>query len=175
MAYELNIWDTLAAIDQRKFGYWNSLTEDERKGFAPIVVLRWLSIISQPNEDAELLLFLVNEIANVNFFDLYEHPELQMLLMTSCGLGRKLNHKWLGMVKQPPKRSPVLDFLSTIYVQANDLELGIVLSKLGREGFVELLADCALPPNECEELTNAHDRLNGIKVKTSKSKSKKGS
>ena len=35
-----------------------------------------------------ILSFMVNELVNKNFEEVYKHPELQWLLMSMCGTGK---------------------------------------------------------------------------------------
>ena len=48
-AYKLDIMSVLEAIDTKQTSFYNNLTEEERKGFVPLIALRWLSAVSDRN------------------------------------------------------------------------------------------------------------------------------
>ena len=152
MAYRLDIRETLRRIDRRDFGYFDSLSEDERKGFAPPVVLRWASAVAS---EGETHLWLVNEIANVHYHDLYQHPELQYKLMASCGSGVTRRHEWIPGVKPPKKRSPVMTFLEHLQPSASDFELDLLYANLTETELRTMLDDCAIEARQAKIVLSA--------------------
>lgn len=90
MTNKLDIFELLRHIDDKDKQFLESLTPELRKGFAPIVALRWLS---GSGNDSQLL--NLNELVNSTVFNLYSHPELLYRMMTiSTPKGRK-NYKWI--------------------------------------------------------------------------------
>ncbi len=75
--YKLDVFAVLNAAQRKKFDFFDALTDDQRKGFAPVVVQRWLSGTSDP-----LQLVLTNECVNPYVFSLAKHPDLLYKLMT---------------------------------------------------------------------------------------------
>lgn len=128
--FKLDIFQTLAAIDGHDLDYLDRVSEDERKGYAPPVVLRWTSAAQQ---NGEWYLVAANR-ANMYFHDIYEHPELQYKLTASCGAQRRTRHDWIPMAKQR-KVSKLHGFLSTYYPEANSMEIEIMLSKFDTATF----------------------------------------
>lgn len=76
--YKLDVFATINAMQAKKFNYYNNLTKDQKKGFAPVVVQRWLSGTSN-----ELQIVMLNEYVNPYVFGLSKHPDLLYKLMTT--------------------------------------------------------------------------------------------
>lgn len=90
--YALDVFELLNKINDPKIAdIYADLTEDERAGFAPLVVLRWMSGSSDGGE-----IVAVNEFANRYVFSLGRHPHLLMLLMQACSSKRKKRYNWVA-------------------------------------------------------------------------------
>lgn len=127
--HALDLTKTLNAIDAHDLGYFSRLKPEEQKGFASPVVLRMTSSASAPL--SEWALIAANEKANLYHFDLYKHPELQYMLMASCGEGRT-RHPWIPMAKKESGIGPKEEFLQRFYPMANADELKIVIQHLNQ-------------------------------------------
>jgi hypothetical protein len=78
-AYKTDIFDLMRRIDKGDHQLWSKLTEEERKGLSPLLVMKWMSGTS----DLRQIVFL-NTLANVVVFPLAKHPELLLKLLTVC-------------------------------------------------------------------------------------------
>lgn len=87
--YKLDIFNTLGQINQKNTEFFQGLTEDEKKGFQPMVTMRWMSGTSSP-----LQVVLLNELVNPYVFSLPNHKDLLFKLMTLCSSGKQRN-KWI--------------------------------------------------------------------------------
>lgn len=172
--YKLDIFETLAAIDKRDFGFYDRLTEEQRKGFAPPVVLKWAAGVEGPL--TEEYLWLVNNQANINFWDIHQHPELQFKLLASAGRGRNQRHKFVSFPKTKAKADKVTQFLIQFWPDANDNEIGIILNQYTPETFSDFVRSAGLTPAEEKEVIDAHGRLSGKAPKkpSKKAGAKKG-
>ncbi len=94
--YKIDLGEVLSSIDLKKRDYYASLSEEERKSFSGIVMLRFLS---NSSSDADYSLLMTNEVANPYFYEMWEHPELQYLLLTAAASGKKKQHKWIANTK----------------------------------------------------------------------------
>lgn len=100
MSNKLDIFELLRHIDDKDNTFLKSLSDDSRKGFMPVVTLRWLS-----GSGNNIQLMNLNELVNSTVFNLHAHPELLYRLMTiSTPKGRK-NYKW---IKTPSKRNTTM-------------------------------------------------------------------
>lgn len=170
-AHKLDIFETLSAIDKRKRDFYANLTEEEQKGFAPPVVLRWASAVTDGPE-SEHHIWLVNERANVNFNEIWQHPELQFKLLASCGSGRNQRHQWIPMAGRKKKADGVREFVERFWPDANDFEIDILLNQFTDESFEEFVLGSGLTPEEIKEVLEAYGRLTGKAVKPKSKKSK---
>jgi hypothetical protein len=164
-AHKLDIFETLAAIDRRDKDFYSTLTEEARKGFAPPVVLRWASAV-RDGPNSEHYIWLVNERVNVNFHDIWDHPELQYKLLASCGTGKnERNHQWVAMAGKMKKADKVRTFIGQFWPDANDTELYILLNQFTDESFEDFVLSSGSTPDEIKEVMEAYGRLTGKAVK----------
>lgn len=166
--HKLDIFDVLNAIDTHDYEFLSRQPEETRKGFAPVVAMRWASAVPDgPNSDITLL--MVNEVANRDFFAISDHPELQFKLLAASGLGRKQRHQWIPMTKQKKGTTKVHEYLSKYWPDANDTELNLLVGQFTRDTFIDFLNECACEPSEATGLIEAFDRLHGIEPNVKKS------
>lgn len=92
---KLDIWELLRAIDSNDRAFLTKLPEGQRKGFAPIVALRWLSGSSNDTQLVNL-----NELVNSTVFNLYKHPDLLYKLMVVATPPGKKNYNWIKQKKR---------------------------------------------------------------------------
>ena len=93
MAFKLDIFDLLGKLNNPKSGdIYSKLTEEEKKGFAPIVVMRWMSGTSDERQ-----IMLLNEFVNPYVFALGKHPHLLMLLLQVASSKTNKRYYWLGI------------------------------------------------------------------------------
>lgn len=124
--YGINIFDVLAAIDRRDKDYYLSLSDTERKNLIFLVVMRWLSSVSDRTGLAEYHLLMTNDVMNVGFWDLTKHPELQWLLISCIGSGQVQKHNWIAGPKRKARSSALDSFLNELYPGLNDTELALL-------------------------------------------------
>lgn len=103
MAYKLDIFGLLADISSARAGdIYAGLSDDEKKGFAPLVVMRWLSGTSDERQ-----IMMLNEFVNPAVFTLGKHPHLLMLLLQTCNTKTTKRYQWLG-IKSKKKNAEAL-------------------------------------------------------------------
>lgn len=97
--YKLDIFRLLSEYNNPKAGdIYAALSEEERKGFAPLIVMRWMSGTSDERQ-----IMMLNEFVNPYVFSLGKHPHLlsQLLQVASSKVNRR--YYWLG-IKPSTKR-----------------------------------------------------------------------
>lgn len=87
--HKLDIFRVLGRISNKDTEFYKSLTEEEQKALAPLVVMRWLS----GTRSAQQIYFL-NELVNPFVFSMAKHKELLVDLMTVCAPGRTQRYYW---------------------------------------------------------------------------------
>lgn len=170
-AHKLDIFDdVLTGIERHDYELLERQTDETRKSFAPPVVLRWLSAVRNA-EARDILLMLVNERANLDFFAIGDHPDLQYRLMASCGLGlNPRDHQWIPMPARAKPKSAVHAFLAEHFPEANLAELDLLLGQFTRESFTDFLHECGLSPADEKTALDAYDRYTGNAPKKARTK-----
>ena len=107
----LDIFQLLGEIDRKKFDLWDKLTEEQRKEFSPLITMRWMAGTTSQQQ-----IILLNEIINVAVFNLPEHKELMLKLMTVCSDGSQKRYAWndYKMAKGSKKKTAV-DLIASHY------------------------------------------------------------
>jgi hypothetical protein len=110
MAFKLDIFGLLSKINDPKTGdIYSTLTDDEKKGFAPLVVMRWLSGVSDQRQIVALNIF-----ANRFIFPLAKHPHLLMRLLQVCSSKTYGRCSWIaikgGTKKNNLRKQVIMDY-----------------------------------------------------------------
>ena len=96
MAAKLEIGRELAAVNQRNHAFYDNLTDEEKKAFAPFILMRY---VANPQTDAETYEFVlerVNDLVNKDHWTLSKkHKALLWKLTASCGVGVNLKFTYL--------------------------------------------------------------------------------
>lgn len=93
MAFKLDIFKLLGMIGSKNSGdIYKGLSDDEKKGFAPLVAMRWMSGTSDQRQ-----IMALNTFANRFIFPLGKHPHLLMQLLQACSSKNGGRAQWLGI------------------------------------------------------------------------------
>ena len=130
----------LPNADIRTKDFYERLNEEERKGFSPWLIQRYLSSAeSADNAIIEHYLIMTNELVNVNFSDIKD-PEMIWLLMSMVGIGKSIKHPYVapGGGKRK-KKSAFKEWLSDLHPHLDDQELDIWISNLDKKSAKDML------------------------------------
>lgn len=132
---EFDLFDALAAIDRKDYGYYDRLTPEQQKKFVPFMLVHWLSSIKANQDFQQYYLQSTNYYANMHLFNelVGKHPKLQwlMLVAASPGLGVQ-RHEWIPHIKdkvtklkEPAKIKDIKEYYKKIYpdVSASDIDM----------------------------------------------------
>jgi len=93
----------LTAIDRKDRNFYDNLSDDEKKGFSPFLMLRYASSVQSDPDMEHYYIASTNHYANKNMLEkpLSAHPKMQWLLFTaiSPGIG-VLRHNWIKQKKK---------------------------------------------------------------------------
>jgi hypothetical protein len=153
--YKLDIFDTLSASDKKNFDWLDKKTAEEKKGFSPLVVMRWLSSVNSSADISEYYLCSVNENLNKNFWALTDYPDLLFKLGCVCSIGKNQRHDWIPMVSNKQTKNKALNFLGEYYPRLNWKELELIFKNMDIEEFKELMLDSGIQKEEEKELIAA--------------------
>lgn len=128
----------LPAIDTRNKKFYEGLSDEERKGFGPWLVQRYLSSAESPNaEIIEHYLIMTNEIVNVKDI---KDPEILYKLMSIVGIGKSIKHPYVAPGKSKKKKvNPIKDFLQSKRPDLNSQEIDILFSQLTKQTAINML------------------------------------
>ena len=87
----LDVFMLLGEIDRKNYGLWDTLSEEQKKEFSPLVTMRWMA----GTTDQRQIIFL-NEIVNMAVFNIGEHKELLLKLLMVCSSGNKQRYNWIN-------------------------------------------------------------------------------
>lgn len=130
----------LPGIDTRSKTFYDKLTDEEKKGFSPWLVQRYLSSAESANNAIiEHYLIMTNDIVNVNSSDIKD-PEMTWLLMSIVGIGKSIKHPYIapGGGKRK-KKNAFKSWLSEHYPHLDDQELDIWISSLDKKSAKDML------------------------------------
>ena len=128
MSDPLDIKNEMAQFDRKNKGFYDSLTDEQKKKFSPFLMIRWGSSVGGSPDLQAYYLMSCNERLNKHFFDISakDHEKLHWLLAStvSPGMGSQY-HPWLGLPKRSVDNKSV-KFLRELYPHLKDDELKLM-------------------------------------------------
>ena len=130
---DVDLFDMLAAIDKKDYGYYDRLTPEQQKKFVPFMMIQWISAIKGNSDLQNYYLSSTEYHANKYFFNenVYKHPKLQWLMLcaSSPGLGKQF-HQWIPNISQkvakleaPAKLKDIKEYYKKIYPKADPTDI----------------------------------------------------
>jgi len=124
----LNIRNEMAQFDRKNRDFYDSLTDEEKKKFAPFLMIRWGSAVGGSADLQAYYLMSCNERLNKHFFDVNtaQHKKLQWLLATtvSPGMGTQY-HQWIAPKKRE-NNNKAIKFLRELYPELKEDEIKLM-------------------------------------------------
>jgi hypothetical protein len=130
----------LPALDTRQKDFYSNLSDEEKKGFSPWLVQRYLSSADSANAGIiEHYLIMTNDIVNVDF-SAVKDPEMQWMLMSMVGVGKSMRHPYVapGGGKKK-KKNAFKSWLSELHPHLNEQELTLMISNMDKKSAKDLL------------------------------------
>lgn len=149
--YKLDLANVLQAIDKRDLTFYSRLNDEEKKGYVPLVLMRYISSVTDQNKNAAYAVLATNDLVNVGFWQLDKHKELQHKLLCLSGLGSKQYRPWLSY-KSRKSKNKIYEFLAEQYSSLNDDEIELIYSHLSIDEFKDFLNQSGLTDKEIKEL-----------------------
>lgn len=127
---DFDLFESLAAMDKKDYGYLERLTEEQQKKFVPFMMTHWMSAVSGSGDVAGYYVRSVDHYANTHLFNevVQKHPKLQWLMLcaSSPNLGKQF-HKWIphlsgkvSLLKEPAKTKDVKEYFNKIYPKTSE-------------------------------------------------------
>lgn len=124
---KLSIKNEMAQFDRKNRDFYDSLNDEEKKKFAPFLMIRWGSAVGGNADLQAYYLMSCNERLNKHFFEISasKHKKLQWLLATtvSPGMGNQY-HQWIKLGKKTTDNKSI-KFLRELHphLKEDDLKL----------------------------------------------------
>ena len=147
---QIPLADVMLAIDRKNRAWYDNLSDEQVKAFSAWMMMRYASSVQGGN--AASYLFMVNECVNKNFSDLSKHPELQWLLFTLCGSGKKEFHPYIKPPTSRKKKNKVAEWLSQQYPLMKTDEIDMLMEINDTEDFKSLAREGGMTDKEIKEL-----------------------
>ena len=150
MMSKLDIKNEMKAIDTKDRKWYNSLTDEEKSKLSLWPLMRYTSSEGDKNFKEHYLEW-TNEVVNVHFNKLRQHPELQFKLLQLVGLGKPTFHPWIAPGKRG-KKNKIHEWVIKNYSHLNDDEVDIFISTRTKEDFISLFEEYGMTKKEIKEL-----------------------
>ena len=130
---DFNLFEAIAALDKKDYGYYDRLSENQRKKFVPFMLIQWMSAVKGSGDVQNYYLQSIDYHANKYLFNeyVYKHPKLQWYMMCAASPGKgKQYHQWLpqikervSLLKEPAQVKEIKEYFTKIYPKANSEDL----------------------------------------------------
>jgi hypothetical protein len=141
MSDKLNIKNEMRQFDTKNRGFYDELTDEEKKKFSNFLMLRWGSSVKGNSDLAKYYVLSMNQNVNKNFWSLNKHPKLQWLLMTcvSPNMG-VFDHEWLAFKGKVAKNKRA-QFIATLYPAMKMDEAELLSDQISDAELTEILVE----------------------------------
>lgn len=152
--HKLDLAAVLQAIDRQDIEWYSGLGEEERKSYAPLVLMRFMSSLTDQNRNAAYAVLATNDLVNIGFWAMSKHPELQHKLLCLAGLGGKQYRPWLATKKT--KRSGKIDeWLQGLFPDLNEDEISLMKSQHDSKSWAQFVKGSGASDKQVKELVEA--------------------
>ena len=150
---KLSINNEMAQLDTKNRGFYDELTEEERKKFATYLMLRYAASVEGNADLQEWYLRATNERVNLNFFDLGKHPKLQWLLCTTVSpdMGCQRHYWQASKKKEGTGNSKSIKFLTKLYPYMKQDEIELLAELNDVKELKALAKSMGMPDNEIKK------------------------
>lgn len=147
---DVDLFEILAAIDKKDYGYYDRLTPEQQKKVAMFILVHWTSAIKASGDLQRYYLGSVEYHTNKYFLNetVSKHPRLQWLMLcaASPGMGKQF-HQWIphisnkvSLLIEPANTSDIKKYFSKIYPKADPGDI----SEFSKEYVAEHKRKCHL-------------------------------
>jgi len=149
----LNIRNEMSALDSKRREYFDEMTDEEKKKFAPFLMIRWGSSVTGDPILQQYYLASCNERLNKHFFDISasKHKKFLWLLSTtvSPGMGN-CYHKWISP-KKKTNNNKAIKFLRSIYPERSEEDLELLEKINDKKALKELAKQSGMSTQEIKK------------------------
>jgi hypothetical protein len=151
---KLDLNKTLLALDRKDLEFYDSLTAEEKKSYTPLILMRYMSLLTDQNPNIIYAVLATNDLVNLGFWQLTKYPDLQHLLLCLAGTGSKQYHSWIP-VKNKKRSNKLHSWVLDLYPDYNEAEIKLFLSKFTADSFNEFLRDLGMSDTDIKEMVTS--------------------
>lgn len=152
--YKLELSVVLRAIDNQDLNFYSNLSSEEQKHYSPFLLLRYMSSLTDSTGMSQYAVLAVNDLVNIGFWSLSNHPDLQHKLLCLTGVGGKQFRPWISAKKQS-KFGKVEKYIESLNPELNDIEIEMIRDTYNKESWSKLINQSGLPDKETKDLIDA--------------------
>jgi hypothetical protein len=135
---KLDIKRELNAVDQKNYEFYEKLSDEEKKAFAPFILMRYSASVQGDRDTQEWFLEMTNELVNKNHWTLSKnHKELLWKLFAGIGTGVSAYHPYLAAGKKE-KAHKIEKLLAELYPAKKMDEIKLLASIMDKKDIEEL-------------------------------------
>jgi len=140
---DFDLFVALNAIDKKDYGYYDRLSEEQKKKFVPFMLIHWVSNVKASSEVQGYYLLSTEYHANKYLFNevIQKNPKLQWLMLcaSSPGLGKQF-HQWIPQISNKvsklndlAKQKDINDYYKKIYSKASQEDINLLSKQFVEE------------------------------------------
>jgi hypothetical protein len=139
---KLHIKNEMKQLDRKNRGFYDELTDEERKKFSLYLMIRWSSQVDAGAEVQEYYVQSCNHYLNRHFFAINRHPRLQWLAATavSPGIG-SFDHHYIKPKKKETGDNEVKKTLMELYPTMKMSDIESIAAMTDKKTLKEYLAE----------------------------------
>lgn len=145
--FQLDIFSLMSRIDAGETELWEKLSDDEKKGFSALIIMRWMS----GTNDQRQIIYL-NEFVNQVVFPFGKHPELLLKLLCVSSSKHPRRYQWNPMVGGKKSKNELTIRAIKEYHNYTSKEAKDVLRLLNREDIVSMAEELGWQKEELKLL-----------------------
>jgi hypothetical protein len=130
---DFDLFDALAALDKKDYGYYDRLTPEQQKKFVPHMMLKWMSGLKGSSDIQRYYLQSIEYHANKYWYNenIQKNPKLQWLMLcaASPGIGKQF-HQWIPEIKlkvaklqESASLKEIKEYFKKTYSKASDTDI----------------------------------------------------
>lgn len=144
--HSLDIFEVLKQLDRKNFEVYENLTEEERKSFSPLVIMRWMSGISDQRQ-----VYFLNTIVNPLVYNLGDHRGLLAKLLSVTTDGKVKRYQWQAMKSKKNSHKYSLKVITEFYGYSMR-EANKVKHLISKDDLIEMAENLGWTKNDIKEL-----------------------
>ena len=152
----MNIFkDVLPKLDAGDISFILTLSDKEINELQPYILMKFMSAVKDKNS-RDYYLIAVNEVVNKKFWELKDYKDLQLLLLSICGIGKKQFHYFPG---KSQTESKINKFVGTCFPLWKEEDINMFVEMSSIEDIVSLGKDFGLQDKELDELKDEYEKI----------------